>query len=218
MSSKCKRCTKLVDNGNGLYFCPYRGTYYEEDELATLVVGRCRGYVRNVNYLEEDWIALNLKRSEYSKKRNKDALTFTICQGCGKKVKIPLSTCYCDDCREREVANDNRKVDEALDDPGIMLALCREIMSAAVQDYRLTLRKIMSKPLDALRYKDKYELEDYFHSVEFRRVLEYTLDLEGKLTDEDFKEKSETLIKHLKKREGYAESKYPPPDRRVFGL
>lgn len=203
--ANCSRCKRLEGRGGDrskFYFCEYTRTYYTQYDI------KCREDV-NCDGFEE-------VRSRNNYPQNRPApVKFLECYACGKIERMSIYDCYCSECKKVHPAIDNFKIATTLKDPTILRGICQQILSQAVSDYKALCKAIVNNPKNMSLYQEKYRLEDYFHSKQFRVVLEYTLDLEGELTEEDFHERANMLTQTIQKGARYYDDGNEP-ERELF--
>lgn len=204
---RCRRCSHLIPQNDGKYFCEKRKKVYAYRSAKAMKANGMNG----CEYKRASLDAISGKPVELYDSWEEEVVF--RCYNCGKVISnAEVDNVYCEKCLDKCREEDKQKIKRSLDDRKILALIANAVIKRAWNDYTDTLkeiikkaqklekqenpkkRKILRDSIDLLLDQKRY-LERYFVCGEYR-----TFNLEGYDIPK--------LILEVQKMCGYDEDKY----------
>ena len=138
---RCRRCSHLIPQGDGKYFCEKRNKVYAYRSVKTMKAD----YTNGCEYKRASLDAISGKPSELYDSRREVEIEFR-CYNCGRVItSSDISNLYCEKCLDKCREEDKLKIQKNLDDRKTLASLANAVIQMAWKDYTDTLEEIIKK-------------------------------------------------------------------------
>lgn len=205
---RCRRCSHLIPQGDGKYFCEKRNKVYAYRSVKTMKADDTNG----CEYKRASLDAISGKPSELYDSRREVEIEFR-CYNCGRVItSSEVDNLYCEKCLDKCREEDKLKIKKNLDDRKTLAFLANAVIQRAWKDYTDTLEEIIKKTKKLEKQEDSKKRKFLRDSIDLLLDQKHYLELYFLGGDYHILNLEEydipKLILEVQKMCGYDEDKY----------
>lgn len=170
---RCRRCSHLIPQGDGKYFCEKRNKVYAYRSVKTMKADDTNG----CEYKRASLDAISGKPSELYDSRREVEIEFR-CYNCGRVItSSDISNLYCEKCLDKCREEDKLKIQKNLDDRKTLASLANAVIQMAWKDYTDTLKEIIKKTKKLEKQEDSKKRKFLRDSIDLLLDKKHYLEL-----------------------------------------